>query len=141
MALHHKLCHTLGGALNLPHAETHAAILQHAVVYNASTDPHAMSRIARALGANDAAGRLFELAGEIGVCRSLKDIGMRGEDIDHAADLAVKNPYWNPRQIERYRGINTYRVFGTHRTMPRLLQRDARRRKPVAASRPAIEAS
>jgi hypothetical protein len=61
----------------------------------------------------DAAGRLFELAGEIGVCRSLKDIGMRGEDIDYAADLAVKNPYWNPRQIERYRGINTYRVFGT----------------------------
>ena len=23
MALHHKLCHVLGGAFNLPHAETH----------------------------------------------------------------------------------------------------------------------
>src|SRR5882724_1111018 len=101
MALHHKLCHTLGGTFNLPHAETHAVILPHAVAYNASADPHAMSEIARALGADDAAGGLFELAGEIGVRRSLKEIGMREEDIDRAADLAVTNPYWNPRPVER----------------------------------------
>jgi len=101
MALHHKLCHTLGGTFNLPHAETHAVILPHAVAYNASAEPHAMSEIARALGAYDAAGGLFELAGEIGVRRSLKEIGMREEDIDRAADLAVTNPYWNPRPVER----------------------------------------
>src|SRR5262249_24433048 len=34
MALHHKLCHTLGGTSNLPHAETHTAVLPHAVAYN-----------------------------------------------------------------------------------------------------------
>jgi alcohol dehydrogenase class IV len=60
-----------------------------------------MAQIARALGADDAALGLFELAGAIGVRRSLKDIGMREQDIDGAADLAVKNPYWNPRQIDR----------------------------------------
>ncbi|MEM9685270.1 MAG: maleylacetate reductase, partial [Pseudomonadota bacterium] len=27
MALHHKLCHTLGGTFNLPHAETHSVVL------------------------------------------------------------------------------------------------------------------
>jgi alcohol dehydrogenase class IV len=101
MALHHKLCHTLGGAFNLPHAETHAIILPHAVAYNASADPQAMSQIARALGANDAAAGLFELAGAVGVHRSLRDVGMREEDIDHASDLAVTNPYWNPRPVER----------------------------------------
>ena len=101
MALHHKLCHTLGGTFNLPHSETHAAILPHAVAYNASADPQAMSRIARALGAGDAAGGLFELAGKIGVRRSLKEIGMREDHIDLAADLAVTNPYWNPRRVER----------------------------------------
>jgi alcohol dehydrogenase class IV len=101
MALHHKLCHTLGGAFNLPHAETHAIILPHAVAYNASADPQAMSQIARALGANDAAVGLFELAGAIGVRRSLRDVGMREEDIDHASDLAVTSPYWNPRPVER----------------------------------------
>ena len=34
MALHHKLCHVLGGTWNLPHAETHTVILPHAVAYN-----------------------------------------------------------------------------------------------------------
>ena len=35
MALHHKLCHTLGGTFNLPHAETHTVVLPHATRYNA----------------------------------------------------------------------------------------------------------
>ena len=101
MALHHKLCHTLGGAFNLPHAETHAVILPHATAFNASAEPEAMARIARALGADNAADGLFELAGAIGVRRSLEEIGMREADIDRAADLAVQNPYWNPRPVDR----------------------------------------
>ncbi len=101
MSLHHKLCHTLGGAFNLPHADTHAAILPHAVAYNASADPQAMARIARALGADEAAGGLFALAEETGARRSLRQLGMPEQDIDRAADLAVKNPYWNPRPVER----------------------------------------
>ncbi len=100
MALHHKLCHTLGGTFNLPHAETHAVILPHAVAYNAPAVPQAMSEIAQALGADDAALGLFHLAGELGVRRSLREIGMREDDIDRAADLAVANPYWNPRPVE-----------------------------------------
>ncbi len=35
MALHHKLCHTLGGSFNLPHAETHTVMLPHATAYTA----------------------------------------------------------------------------------------------------------
>ena len=101
MALHHKLCHTLGGTFDLPHAETHAVILPHAVAYNASAAPQAMAEIAQALGADDAAGGLFELAGQLGIRRSLDEIGMRKQDIDQASDLAVKNPYWNPRPVER----------------------------------------
>jgi maleylacetate reductase len=101
MSLHHKLCHTLGGTFNLPHADTHAAVLPHAVAYNASADPQAMARIARALGADDAAGGLFALAEGTGARRSLQQLGMREEDIDRAADLAVQNPYWNPRPVER----------------------------------------
>jgi alcohol dehydrogenase class IV len=101
MALHHKLCHTLGGTFNLPHAETHAAVLPHALAYNASAAPQAMARIARAIGREDAASGLFELAGEIGVQRSLRELGMREQDIDRAAGIAVTNPYWNPRAVER----------------------------------------
>jgi len=50
MALHHKLCHTLGGSFNLPHAEVHAVVLPHAIAYNAPAIPQAIERMARALG-------------------------------------------------------------------------------------------
>jgi alcohol dehydrogenase class IV len=101
MALHHKLCHTLGGSFNLPHAETHTIVLPHATRYNAQAAPEAMARIARALGAADPAQGLYELAKAIGAPLALKDIGMPADGLDRAAELAVTNPYWNPRALER----------------------------------------
>jgi alcohol dehydrogenase class IV len=99
MALHHKLCHTLGGSFNLPHAEVHTVILPHAMAFNAGAAPQAMQRIARALGRHSAPAGLFDLARDNGAAVALRDIGMREQDLDRAADLAVANPYWNPRPI------------------------------------------
>ncbi|WP_175820098.1 maleylacetate reductase [Burkholderia sp. BCC0419] len=101
MALHHKLCHTLGGSFNLPHASTHTVVLPHALAYNAAHAPDAMQRIARAIGTNDAARGLYALARDNGAPVSLRAIGMQETDLDRAADLAAANPYWNPRPIER----------------------------------------
>jgi alcohol dehydrogenase class IV len=66
MALHHKLCHVLGGSFELPHPETHTVVLPHAAAYNASAAPDAMTRVAAALGASDAARGLRDLAARIG---------------------------------------------------------------------------
>jgi maleylacetate reductase len=101
MALHHKLCHTLGGTLDLPHAQTHTIVLPHALAYNRDAAPEAMRRIAAALGAGDAAQGVFDLARSSGAPLALKDIGMREADIDTVLDLALRNPYWNPRSLER----------------------------------------
>lgn len=101
MALHHKLCHTLGGTFDLPHAETHTIVLPHALAYNAPAAPEAMARIARAIGAVDAAQGLFDLAKRLEAKVALCDIGMPESGIDKAADLAVTNAYWNPRPLER----------------------------------------
>ncbi len=101
MALHHKLCHTLGGTFDLPHAETHTIVLPHALAYNAPEVPDAVARIARAIGTADAAGGLYDLARRLGATLALRDIGMPVEGIDKAADLAVTNAYWNPRALER----------------------------------------
>ncbi|HEY0479524.1 MAG TPA: maleylacetate reductase [Kofleriaceae bacterium] len=104
MALHHKLCHVLGGAFQLPHAETHTVVLPHAVAYNAAAAPEAMARIAGALGsfgAGGAARGLQNLAGAVGARRSLAELGMPAGGLDRAAELAVANPYWNPRPLER----------------------------------------
>jgi maleylacetate reductase len=101
IAIHHKLCHVLGGTFDLPHAETHAIVLPHAVAYNAPATPAAMSRIARVLGKSDAATGLYELAKSLKIPLALKDIGMPADGIDRVVELALKDPYWNPRPLER----------------------------------------
>jgi maleylacetate reductase len=100
MALHHKLCHTVGALFDLPHAETHAVLLPHTIAYNAPAAPEAIGRAARALGAPDAADGLFDLSARLGAPRALAEIGMPEDGIARAAELATKNPYWNPRPIE-----------------------------------------
>ena len=99
MALHHKLCHTLGGTLNLPHAEVHTVVLPHAIAFNAAAAPDAMKKIARALHRDDAALGLYSLAKENGAPVALRDLGMKEEDIARVAQIAVQNPYWNPRPV------------------------------------------
>ncbi|MFL9888842.1 maleylacetate reductase [Paraburkholderia agricolaris] len=101
MGLHHKLCHTLGGSFNLPHAEVHTVILPHALTYNANAASQAMSRIARALGRPQAVAGLLALGRSLGVPQSLRELGMPADALDRAADLVVQTPYPNPRPLER----------------------------------------
>jgi maleylacetate reductase len=102
MALHHKLCHTLGGSFDLPHAEVHTVVLAHALSYNRGHAPDAMARIARAMGADDAPRAVFELARDHGAPVGLHQIGMKEQDLDKATDIAMATPYWNPRPLERH---------------------------------------
>jgi alcohol dehydrogenase class IV len=106
MGLHHKLCHTLGGSFDLPHAEVHTVILPHALAYNAPATAGAMARIARALanagrGHASAAAGVYDLARDHGAPFALRDIGMPADGLDRAADLAVQTPYPNPRPLDR----------------------------------------
>lgn len=101
MSLHHKLCHVLGGTFNLPHAETHTIVLPHALAYNAPNIPDALVKLSQALNHEDAVEGLNALLSKINVKKGLKELGMPEDGIDKAADLAIKNPYWNPRTIER----------------------------------------
>lgn len=104
MALHHKLCHTLGGSFDLPHAETHTVLLPHVLAFNAPAVPRAARRIARALGVDDAACGLYDLAERLGAPLALAKLGLREEALDAAAELATRDPYYNPRPVDP-RGI------------------------------------
>lgn len=101
MGLHHKLCHTLGGSFDLPHAETHTVILPHVAAFNQGAAPSAMERVAGALGVDAAGAGLFDLAESLGAPTSLKAIGMSEADLDKAAEIATSAPYWNPRPVEK----------------------------------------
>jgi alcohol dehydrogenase class IV len=101
MSLHHKLCHTLGGSFNLPHAEVHTVILPHALAYNGPAIPDALSRMQRALRSDNAPRAFFDMARSNGAPTALRDLGMAESDLDRAADIALQNPYWNPEPVER----------------------------------------
>ena len=109
MGLHHKLCHTLGGSFNLPHADVHTVVLPHALAYNSAQAPDAMRAIARALhrvlgheiNEHDVPRAVQQLAARHGAPESLAAIGMPADGLDRAADLAVTNQYPNPRPLER----------------------------------------
>jgi len=101
MALHHKLCHTLGGTFGLPHAQTHTAVLPHALAYNAVAAPEAMQKIAVALGAPSAAAAVYDLARDNGAELSLRELGMKEVDLDWACEIACQNQYPNPRALDR----------------------------------------
>jgi alcohol dehydrogenase class IV len=107
MALHHKLCHTLGGTFNLPHAEMHTIMLPHSVAHNRSATPEAMARVSRALGGAEAATGLYDLAVSLGAPMKLSDIGMPEDGLEKAAQLAIENAYYNPRPLVKSEILKT----------------------------------
>ena len=99
VALHHKLCHVLGG-FGLPHAETHSIVLSHALGYNQAAAPEAMARISKALNAPEAPKGVYDLEQRLGLPMRLADIGMKEADLERAARIATEAPYPNPRKVE-----------------------------------------
>jgi maleylacetate reductase len=98
--MHHKICHVLGGAYGLPHAEMHAVLLPYVTAFNISSAPKAAARIADGLGTTDAGLGLWDLARALGAPQSLKSIGFQERDLLMAAQLSLKViPPSNPRPV------------------------------------------
>jgi maleylacetate reductase len=130
MGLHHRVCHVLGGLLDLPHSSLHAVMLPHAVGFNAVAVPDAAVALAAAIRSGrdglggrggrrgvrvperpspedrtDAGVALWELSADLGSPMSLREIGMRDRDlaraIDAVTDAVTNRTLVNPRQVER----------------------------------------
>jgi maleylacetate reductase len=99
MSLHHKLCHTLGGTFNLPHAETHTVVLPYVLAFNAQNVPQAIDALRRATGSSDPAKFLRDLSLKLGAPGSLRELGLTEHDIPTVIELATKNAYANPRPV------------------------------------------
>ncbi|MFE5568132.1 maleylacetate reductase [Amycolatopsis japonica] len=98
--LHHKICHVLGGAFDLPHAQTHAIVLPYVLAFNASAAPRAASRIASALGLADAVEGLRRLGEKLGVPAGLRELGLREDYADVVLeDILALAPADNPRPV------------------------------------------
>jgi maleylacetate reductase len=101
MALHHKLCHVLGGSFDLPHAETHTVVLPHVVSFNAQAVPELLAPVAEILHADGPGQGLFDLAKKLNAPTALRDIRMPADGLDRASAIATESPYYNPRQPTR----------------------------------------
>jgi maleylacetate reductase len=101
MALHHKVCHVLGGSFDLPHSQTHAVMLPHVVAYNEAGSVHARRRLAAILGAETAPAGMFALSRALGAPLALRDLGMPKAGIELAVQEVMRDRYWNPRPLER----------------------------------------
>jgi maleylacetate reductase len=99
MGIHHKICHVIGGAYNLPHGDMHSAVLPYAVAFNSGSAPTAMARIARQLESSDAAEALWRLADRIGAPTSLTEIGFAVDEIDRVAETVAAADFPNPRAV------------------------------------------
>jgi maleylacetate reductase len=100
MSLHHKLCHALGGTLDLPHAPTHTVVLPHALAYNQPAAPGAVAALSRALGGTtDPARTLWERSGDLGAPRSLRALGMAEADVTRIVGQVLASPYANPVEV------------------------------------------
>jgi maleylacetate reductase len=88
-ALHHKLCHVLGGMFDLPHAELHAALLPYTAAFLLPAAPSAGQRIAAALDADDPAAAITALARDVGTPASLAELGMSEDDAVRASAVAA----------------------------------------------------
>lgn len=99
MSLHHKICHTLGGSFDMPHAETHAVMLPHTVAFNEEAAGDLLAPAAELFGGT-AGGGLWDFSRALGAPMSLKELGLSEADLDRAADIATRNPYANPRPID-----------------------------------------
>jgi len=101
MALHHKLCHALGGSFNLPHAETHAIILPHAIAFNEVVAKAELAPVAQIFSDTQAGHALWTFAKILGAPMRLADLGLLETDLERAVQIATEKPYWNPRDITK----------------------------------------
>ncbi|MFD6857130.1 maleylacetate reductase [Rhodococcus sp. NPDC060090] len=98
--LHHKICHVLGGAYDLPHAQTHATVLPYVLAFNAPAAPEAEHRIAGAFGTDTAVAGLDALRVALDAPRALKNYGLDEAWIAEAVELILPFvPDSNPRPV------------------------------------------
>jgi maleylacetate reductase len=102
-SVHHKICHVLGGAFDLPHAETHAVVLPYAVALAAPRVSGSEARIVAALSAVEmsAAEAIAGFARRLGAPGSLREVGLAEDELDRAIDLVDASLSQLPEPVNR----------------------------------------
>jgi maleylacetate reductase len=100
LALGHAMAQALGGRYGLPHGAMNALTLPPALRFNADVAPDALRRFGEALGTDDPAARVQELA-RLGGFRELRDFGIPEDELPEVASATAQRPgaKANPRKV------------------------------------------
>ena len=88
IGIHHQLCHLLGGAYRLPHAELHAVVPPRGPLRRPGR-PALLGQAGRQPRVDDAAGGIWDLGRRLGTPASLAELGLAEAELDRAAEQAV----------------------------------------------------
>ena len=107
----HAMAHQLGGLYDMPHGVANAMLLPHVCRYNMIANPEKFADIAEFMGektdglsvieaAEKSIEAIFRLSGDVGIPKSLKEAGVKEEDIELMSNNALKdgNAFSNPRK-------------------------------------------
>jgi maleylacetate reductase len=119
MALHHGLCHVLGGTAGVPHGIANSIILPHAMRFNLDATASQLAPAAQAMGISlagrsaeiaveEAIQRIYALIAQMNLPQHLREVGVQEADLPHLAQLAFQSrtvqnnpkPITNPAQLE-----------------------------------------
>lgn len=101
MALHHGLCHVLGGTAGVPHGIANAIVLPHAMRFNLRATVEQLAPVAEATGISLADGpvaavealiaSIANLVESMNLPQHLRDVGVTEADLSHLAQVAFQN--------------------------------------------------
>lgn len=101
VALHHKICHILGGHFGVAHGASNSVILPYALAYNAPATPNAIRALKDIFNSEDPAAALFDFARAIGAPRSLGELGMDSATLAACCAEVLAASFYNPRPLDR----------------------------------------
>jgi maleylacetate reductase len=100
----HGIGHVLGGTAHVPHGYTSCVMLPHVLRYNEAVNAERQKWVAEALGKpnGSAADAVAELIAGLGLPGTLRDVGVKPEQLDEIAANSMHDRWvhTNPRKIE-----------------------------------------
>jgi maleylacetate reductase len=113
MALHHGICHVLGGTAGVPHGVANSIILPHALRFNLDATASELAQAAEAMSiatdgrssraaAEEAIQRVDHLIAQLHLPRRLREAGVKEDELPRLADLALQSRavQSNPRPVQ-----------------------------------------
>ncbi len=114
LGLVHAMAHSLGGALDLPHGECNALVLEKIVPFNYSACPEKYNQLAKAMHVNidkykfsergaAISDQISSLRKNLDINQRLVDLGVQSTDIPKLSEFAFQDPCLatNPRETSK----------------------------------------